>query len=99
MQWNAEIQRHTHPGALTVTLYYGNDRDRNPDKLRRAGIVLTTYSTIETDFRRQQYGFKRQGELQREPSPLHALTWHRIILDEGGVGAKGGRAQCRFDVR
>ena len=46
-------------------------------------MVLTTYSTIETDFRRQQYGFKRQGVLEKEASPLHAVDWFRIVLDEG----------------
>jgi hypothetical protein len=63
----------------------GNDRDRSVDRLRRARVVLTTYSIMETDYRRQQYGFKRRGELVREPSPLHAIAWHRIVLDEGAL--------------
>jgi len=69
--------------ALTHSLCTGNDRDKSTTRLRQACIVLTTYSTIETDFRRQQYGFKRKGELEKEPSPLHQVAWHRIVLDEG----------------
>lgn len=39
-------------------------------------------SIMETAFRRQEYGFKRQGNLVKEKSPLHQINWHRIILDE-----------------
>ena len=56
-------------------------------------MVLTTYATIETDFRRQQYGFKRQGVLEREPSPLHSVQWFRIVLDEGTEALANG---CRW---
>jgi DNA repair protein RAD16 len=37
---------------------------------------------METSFRRQEYGFKRNKKLVREKSPLHQIDWHRIILDE-----------------
>jgi DNA repair protein RAD16 len=37
---------------------------------------------METSFRRQEYGFKRNKELVKEKSPLHQIEWHRIVLDE-----------------
>ena len=81
-QWKAEIARHTEPGSLNVELYYGPNRDRRLSNFQTSTIFLTTYSTIETDHRRQEYGFKRQGETVREKSPLFQVTFFRIVLDE-----------------
>jgi DNA repair protein RAD16 len=44
--------------------------------------VLTTYAVLESSFRKQQSGFKRKGQIIKEKSPLHQITWARIVLDE-----------------
>jgi len=82
IQWKNEIMAHTQDGALKVEIFYGQDRESNPENLKKVDVVLTTYSVVENGFRRQQYGFKRKGEKVFEPSVLHQVHWFRIILDE-----------------
>lgn len=42
--------------------------------------VLTTYAVVESCFRKQQSGFKRRGMIIKEKSPLHLMTWQRIVV-------------------
>ncbi|KAJ1911751.1 DNA repair protein rad16 [Tieghemiomyces parasiticus] len=80
LQWQAEIRAHT--DALTVTVFYGNNRPTDPEELKKFDVVLTSYALIEGGFRRERYGTRRQGEMVKTPSILHAFEWHRIVLDE-----------------
>lgn len=52
IQWRAEIERHVAPGALRVATYHGSKRTADPHVLAGADVVLTTYSTLENEFRR-----------------------------------------------
>jgi hypothetical protein len=53
IQWRGEIARYTAPGALRVAVYHGAKRGAvDPAALAGADVVLTTYSTIEADYRR-----------------------------------------------
>ncbi|KAJ1941537.1 DNA repair protein rad16, partial [Linderina macrospora] len=77
LQWKSEIEAAT--DDLSVFLYYGADRkkladdkgDLDPSELTKYDVVLTTYSVLETGFRRERYGYRRQGELRHEDSVLH----------------------------
>ncbi|GAB4813783.1 hypothetical protein N2152v2_000829 [Parachlorella kessleri] len=51
IQWKHEIDKHTAPGALKVVVYHGAKRSVDPAVLAQADVVLTTYSTIESDYR------------------------------------------------
>ena len=42
--------------------------------------VITTYAVLESCFRKQQQGFKRQGNIIKEKSPLHTINWNRIVV-------------------
>jgi DNA repair protein RAD16 len=42
---------------------------------------------MESSFRKQQLGFKRQGKMIKEKSPLHEINWHRIIVCSGSIFA------------
>lgn len=81
VQWKREIETHTNC-ALKVLLYHGANRSTDIDHLKEYDVVLSTYSILEIAFRRQEYGFKREGNLVKERSILHRIPWHRIILDE-----------------
>ena len=62
------------PGVLRITRYHGYDRTKHFAQLLDFDIVLTTYGTVATEFRKS---YKRGREV------LYYLRWFRIVLDEG----------------
>ena len=52
MQWKHEIEKFVRPGTLSVYVYHGNTRTRDPSELSQYDVVLTTYSIVEGEFRR-----------------------------------------------
>ncbi|KAJ1960834.1 DNA repair protein rad16 [Dipsacomyces acuminosporus] len=88
LQWKSEIQAATN--ALSVLVFYGNERKKLVDakghlkesELDKYDVILTTYSVLESSFRRERYGFRVKGELHKEKSLLHTIDWFRIVLDE-----------------
>ncbi|KAI8110856.1 hypothetical protein M9434_004430 [Picochlorum sp. BPE23] len=52
VQWVNEIARHTVPGSLKVAVYQGPKRSNNAAALSNADVVITTYNTLEADFRK-----------------------------------------------
>jgi hypothetical protein len=53
-----------------VAKYHGQSRERNVDVLAAADVVVTTYNTLATDYAKKN-------------SPLHKISWYRVVLDEG----------------
>ncbi|RDH26131.1 SNF2 family N-terminal domain-domain-containing protein [Aspergillus welwitschiae] len=94
-QWKREIERLLPPDPLypRVHVYYGPARRTRFDDLTRAGIVLTTFSTVMVEFRRQS-----------PDSPLLGVSsnWHRVILDEAqsikNDRSKVATACCALDA-
>ncbi|KAG8902401.1 DNA repair protein rad16 [Tulasnella sp. 403] len=80
MQWKNEIDAHTE--GFKVTLFHGSAREKDAAALKSCDVVLTTYSVLESCFRRQHTGFSRKGTLIKEKSVLHAFEWARVVLDE-----------------
>ncbi|KAG0046707.1 DNA repair protein rad16 [Gryganskiella cystojenkinii] len=80
VQWRNEITEHA--PSLKVLIYHGPNRTESMKELMSHDVVLTTYSIIESGYRKQRFGFKRQGNTVKEDSLLHRIHWHRIILDE-----------------
>ncbi|KAF9045511.1 SNF2 family N-terminal domain-containing protein [Panaeolus papilionaceus] len=80
MQWRNEINTHT--TGMKVLVWHGSTRETNHDELKKYDVVITTYSVMESCFRKQEQGFKRKGVLVKEDSPVHRIHWNRIILDE-----------------
>lgn len=91
VQWKNEILKHT-GNALSVCVYHGQARNKKAKAgtkkedgtvgLEEANIILTTYAVLESVYRKQQSGFKRNGSMVREKSVLHNLEFHRVVLDE-----------------
>uniref|UniRef100_A0AAY4AET9 Helicase-like transcription factor n=1 Tax=Denticeps clupeoides TaxID=299321 RepID=A0AAY4AET9_9TELE len=72
--WLDQFEQHVRFGEnLSVYLYYGTERCRDHNFLSRQDVVLTTYNVLSAD-----YGNK-------ESSPLHKVSWLRVVLDEGHV--------------
>ncbi|QRW01449.1 nucleotide excision repair protein RAD16 [Ceratobasidium sp. AG-Ba] len=80
MQWRNEIEAHTE--GFKVYMFHGGSREKSTTELAKYDVVLTTYAVLESSFRKEVSGFKRKGEIVKEKSPLHAVTWRRIVLDE-----------------
>ncbi|KAG0369172.1 SNF2 family N-terminal domain-containing protein [Gamsiella multidivaricata] len=80
MQWMSEIKDHA--PSLSVLVFHGNNRTESMKELMKHDVVVTTYSIIESGYRKQKYGVKRGGMTIKEDSLLHRINWHRIILDE-----------------
>lgn len=82
MQWKHEIEKHTEGDVLKVLLFHGANRASTVEELEKYDVILTSYSVLESVYRKQTYGFKRKGGLVKEDSPLHAVPFYRVILDE-----------------
>lgn len=80
VQWKNEIEKFTN--GSKVLLWHGANRSQEIAKLKSCDVVLTSYNVLESSFRKQEQGFKRKGELLKEKSAVHAVQWHRIVLDE-----------------
>ncbi|KAI3014151.1 hypothetical protein CBS147347_11523 [Aspergillus niger] len=74
-QWKREIERLLPPDPLyaRVHVYHGSARRTRFEDLMRARIVLTTFSTVMVEFRRQSPDSLLLGVSSK---------WHRVILDE-----------------
>ncbi|CAH7674033.1 adenosinetriphosphatase [Phakopsora pachyrhizi] len=80
MQWRNEIEKFTN--GLKVLVWHGSNRSSDEKQIKSFDVVLTSYNVLESAFRRQHSGFKRKGETLKEPSIIHQIHWHRMILDE-----------------
>ncbi|KAJ3462337.1 hypothetical protein MRS44_007123 [Fusarium solani] len=67
--WQNQIEKHIHPGQLSVATYHGTDRERLAQQFRSHDIILTTYQTLRSDWATK--------------GPLISEEWFRIVLDEG----------------
>lgn len=81
MQWKQEIELYTN-NALSILIFHGSNREISPDKIRQYDLVITTYNLLESVWRKQQSGFRRKDGVVKEDSILHAIKFHRIVLDE-----------------
>lgn len=81
MQWKSEIEKYT-GGALKVLVYHGSNRETSVKELAKYDVILTTYSVIESVWRKQTLGFKRKAGIFKEDSALHGVRYHRVVLDE-----------------
>ncbi|KAK6497778.1 DNA repair protein rad16 [Arthrobotrys musiformis] len=81
IQWRNEIEKHTN-NSLSVLIFHGQAKETSVAAINKYNVVLTTYGSLESIFRKQTSGFKRKGEVIKEKSVLHTVQWHRVVLDE-----------------
>lgn len=81
MQWKNEIEQHTN-GKLKIYLYHGANKTSKITDLADYDVILTTYSVLESVYRKQTYGFRRKTGMVKERSVLHNIEFYRVILDE-----------------
>ncbi|KAL1798026.1 hypothetical protein ACET3X_004632 [Alternaria dauci] len=72
--WEEQLHQHSHDvTVLRIRRHHGLSRITTIDEARSHRLVLTTYQTVETEWREQS---------SSAASPLFAINWRRIILDE-----------------
>ncbi|KAJ3410608.1 hypothetical protein HDV05_003558 [Chytridiales sp. JEL 0842] len=82
LQWLSELRERVTADFFKICVYHGSNRETSAEKLAEYDVVLSTYSVIETAFRREHYGFKHKGVQKKEKSVIHSIKWGRVILDE-----------------
>jgi DNA repair protein RAD16 len=85
IQWQSEIKEYTND-KLKVLIYHisANPKCKNMTKkdLRQYDVIMVSYSSLESMYRKEQKGWSRNDGLVKEDSVLHSIKYHRLILDE-----------------
>ncbi|KAJ3250982.1 DNA repair protein rad16 [Chytriomyces hyalinus] len=82
LQWLSELKERVSPNFLNICVFHGTNRETSVKNLEAYDVVLSTFAIVESLYRKQQHGFKRQGEMVKAKSILHAIDWGRVVLDE-----------------
>ena len=84
MQWQAEINSYT-DGKLKVLVYHNTNpkvKHMKVKELRAYNVIMVSYSGLESMYRKENKGWNRNDGIVKEDSVLHAIKFHRLILDE-----------------
>ncbi|XP_009865700.1 PREDICTED: E3 ubiquitin-protein ligase SHPRH, partial [Apaloderma vittatum] len=92
-QWVDEINRHVRSSSLRVLVYQGVKKHGflQPYMLAEQAVVITTYDVLRTELNyvdiphsnsKDGRRFRNQKRYMAIPSPLVAVEWWRICLDE-----------------
>ncbi|XP_010181772.1 PREDICTED: E3 ubiquitin-protein ligase SHPRH, partial [Mesitornis unicolor] len=92
-QWVDEINRHVRSSSLRVLVYQGVKKHGflQPHMLAEQEVVITTYDVLRTELNyvdiphsnsKDGRRFRNQKRYMAIPSPLVAVEWWRICLDE-----------------
>ena len=84
MQWQNEIKEYT-DGKLRVLVYHNTNpkiKNMKVKELKDYDVIMISYSGLESIYRKESKGWKRDDGLVKENSKIHAITYHRLILDE-----------------
>ena len=84
VQWSSEIASYT-DGKLRVLIHHNTDpkvKKLTDKELRKFDVIMISYSGLESIYRKENKGWKRGDELVKANSRIHAIKYHRLILDE-----------------
>jgi DNA repair protein RAD16 len=85
MQWQAEINDYTN-GKLNVLIYHISANPKcktlSAKDLKKFNVIMVSYSGLESMYRKENKGWNRGDSIVKEDSILHAINFHRLILDE-----------------
>jgi DNA repair protein RAD16 len=84
MQWSNEISDYTNGKLKVLVVHNTNIKSKNltPKIIRSYNVVIMSYNSLESMFRKQEKGWARGETIIKEDSPIHSVTFHRLILDE-----------------
>lgn len=84
MQWSNEINMYTN-GKLKVLVYHGTNnkaKSLSMKELKKYDVIMISYSGLESIHRKETKGWSRGDKIIKEDSTIHAIDFHRLILDE-----------------
>ncbi|KAK3713906.1 DNA repair protein rad16 [Vermiconidia calcicola] len=84
MQWSTEIAEYT-DGKLKVLVYHGQNskvKSMSLKELKKYDVIMISYNSLESLHRKETKGWSRGEDIIKEDSPIHAIHFHRLILDE-----------------
>ncbi|TKA68454.1 hypothetical protein B0A55_07727, partial [Friedmanniomyces simplex] len=84
MQWSTEIDQYT-DGKLNVLVYHGQNskvKGMSVQALKKFDVITISYNSLESLHRKETKGWSRGENIVKEDSPIHAIHFHRLILDE-----------------
>ncbi|KAG0645412.1 ATP-dependent helicase rad16 [Hyphodiscus hymeniophilus] len=84
MQWQQEIKDYT-DGTLKTFVFHGTNAQTKGvtlKELKAYDVILMSYNSLESMYRKQEKGFKRKNGIHKEKSVIHQIQFHRVILDE-----------------
>lgn len=84
MQWMTEIEAYTDGTLKTLVLHGTNAKSKNltVKDIKKYDVIIMSYNSLESMYRKQEKGFKRKDGLFKEKSIIHQTEFHRAILDE-----------------
>ena len=84
MQWMTEIESYTDGTLKTLVLHGTNSKAKNLTikDVKKYHVIIMSYNTLESMYRKQEKGFKRKDGIYTEKSVIHQVQFHRAILDE-----------------
>ncbi|ROV92655.1 hypothetical protein VSDG_06587 [Cytospora chrysosperma] len=84
MQWVSEIESYTDGTLKTLVFHSTNSRAKGKTvkELKKYDVIIMSYNSLESIYRKQEKGFKRKNGIHKEKSIIHAMHFHRVILDE-----------------
>lgn len=84
MQWMTEIESYTDGTLKTLVLHGTNSKAKGltAKEIKKYHVVIMSYNSLESMYRKQEKGFKRKDGLFKEQSVIHRTHFHRVILDE-----------------
>ncbi|KAK1783596.1 SNF2 family N-terminal domain-containing protein [Copromyces sp. CBS 386.78] len=84
MQWMTEIESYTDGTLKTLVVHGTNSKSKNltVKDIKGYDVIIMSYNSLESMYRKQEKGFKRKEGLYKEKSVVHQTEWHRVILDE-----------------
>jgi DNA repair protein RAD16 len=84
MQWQSEIKEYT-DGKLKVLIHHNSNpkvKTLKRKDLRGYDVIMISYAGLESMYRKESKGWKRDDGILKEDSVIHSIKFHRLILDE-----------------
>jgi DNA repair protein RAD16 len=85
MQWQSEINAYVGDDTLKTLVMHGTNikaKNLTIKELKKYHVIIMSYNSLESMYRKQEKGFKRKDGLYKEKSLIHQTKFHRVILDE-----------------